>query len=120
MRTPRRPAGLDVIVSGTANVALAWCTIVIHAILMIALAWRWAFWYEPFTILDAGMLSALMLAFLGASATVVTHLGRTAESPMAHADEDRDALLLFPAEDSDTTDLVLGEQLLATRRKALL
>lgn len=119
MRTPPRFAWFDGSTSPPA-VALAWCTIVVHAILMIALAWRWAFWYEPYTILGAGTLSALMLGFLGAAATVVKSLGRTAQPHTSRHEEQQDALLLFPAEDSEKNDLVLAPQLLATRRKALL
>ena len=119
MRTPPRFAWFDGSTSPPV-VALAWCTIVVHAILMIVLAWRWAFWYEPYTILGAGMLSALMLGFLGAAATVVKSLGRTAQPYTEQSDEQQDALLLFPAEDSEQNDLVIAPQLLATRRKALL
>ncbi len=104
----------------TAIVALAWCTLVVHAALMIALTWRWAFQYEAWTIFGAGVLSALMVGFVGAAAIVVQSLGRTAESEIVNVDELPDALLLFPAEESPTNDRDRAPQLLAPRRKALL
>jgi hypothetical protein len=103
-----------------AIVALAWCTLVFHAALMIALTWRWAFQYEAWTIFGAGVLSALMMGFIGAAAIVVQSLGRTAESQSVDVDELPDALLLFPAEASSTNDRDRAPQLLAPRQKALL
>jgi hypothetical protein len=116
---PRRLVTLD-IPSGTAIVALAWCTLVADAVCMITITWRWAFAYEPYTPLGAIILSALMLGFIGAAATVVKSLGRPAKTSTGTSREQQDALSLFPAEDSAANDLLLGPHLLATRRKALL
>lgn len=104
----------------TAVLALAWVTLVAHAVLMIAIAWRWAFRYDAYSTLGAVTLSALMLSFLAAVRTVVKSLGHPAESHAESHAEQPDGLLLFPAEDSHADDLVLGSHLLATRRKALL
>jgi hypothetical protein len=104
----------------TAVLALAWVSIVVDAVLMIALAWRWAFRQNDYSTLGAVTLSALMLGFLGAVATVVNSLGHPAQSHAETNDEQRDGLALFPAEDSHANHLVVGSHLLATRRKALL
>jgi hypothetical protein len=84
----------------TAIAALAWTTMVIHAVLMITLTWRWAFRDELFSVLGAVTLSALMLGFLGAVATVVKSLGHPAQSRAETSAEPSDPLLLFPPEDS--------------------
>ena len=87
---------------------------------MIAIAWRWVFRYDAYSTLGAVTLSALMLSFLGAVATIFKSLGHPAQSHTETNKEQPDALLLFPAEDSHANDLVFGSHLLATRRKALL
>ena len=120
MRPQLRVSWPDTGSTSTAVLALAWVTIVVHAVLMIALAWRWAFRYDAYSTLGAVTLSALMLGFLGAVATVVKSLGHPAQSHAETNEEQPDALALFPAEDSHANDLVLGSHLLATRRKALL
>src|SRR5262249_10509819 len=84
------------IARGAAIVALAWCTLVTHAVLMIGLTWRWAFEDEPYSVLGAVMLSALILGFVVAAAIVVRSLGRPAETGATTADEPPDAFLLFP------------------------
>jgi hypothetical protein len=84
--------------------ALAWTTMVIHAVLMITLTWRWAFRYEPYSILGAVTLSALMLGFLGAVATVVKSLGPPAPSRAETSVEPPDPLLLFPPENFGADD----------------
>jgi hypothetical protein len=73
-------------------------TMVIHAVLMITLAWRWAFRYEPYSVFGAVTLSALMLGFLGAVATVVKSLGHRAPPHAERSPEPPDPLLLFPPE----------------------
>ena len=108
------------IARGAATVALAWCTLVTHAALMMGLTWRWAFQREPYSVLGAVMLSALILGFFVAGAIVVRSLGRPAETRALSADEPADALLLFPAEGPAKNEFVLAPQSLATRRKALL
>ena len=131
VRTHVRFASLN-IAGSSVLVALAWGTIVVHTVLMIALAWRFAF-ADAYSALGAGILSALMMGFLGAGATVLKSLGRPAQSRPAAADEQQDALLLFPSEnpavftDSAATrddraenDLEIAPRTLATRRKALL
>jgi hypothetical protein len=100
--------------------ALAWTTMVADAVLMITLTWRWAFRDEPFSTLGAVTLSALMLGFLGAAATVVKSLGHPAQSRAETNAEEPDALLLFPPEDSSVDDLLVAPHVLATHRKALL
>jgi hypothetical protein len=60
--------------------AAAWLTIVLNAVLMIVLAWQWAFRDEPYSPLSAVTLSALMLGFAAATATAVTTLGRPAKT----------------------------------------
>jgi len=105
---------------GAAIVALAWCTLVTHAVLMIGLTWRWAFEGEPYSVLGAVMLSALIFGFVVAAAIVVRSLGRPAETGAAAADEPLDAFLLFPEEGPAENEFVLAPQSLATRRKALL
>ncbi len=92
----------------------------IHGVLMITLTWRWAFRYEPYSTLGAVTLSALMLGFFGAAATVFKSLGHPAQSRAATNPEEPDALLLFPPEDFGAEDAFLPSQLLATHRKALL
>jgi hypothetical protein len=99
---------------------LAWFTILTHAALMIALSWRWAFQQDPYTIVGAVTLSTLMLGFFQASAIVVASLGRPRRTLNPRGNEEQNALLLFPAEDSRATDRVLAPRMLATRRKALL
>ena len=86
----------------TAIATLAWTTMIIHAALMITLTWRWAFRYEPCSALGAVTLSALMLGYLGAVATLVTRLGHPAQSRAAANAEPLDPLLLFPPEHFDT------------------
>lgn len=76
----------------------------IHAVLMITLTWRWAFQYEPYSTLGAVTLSALMLGFLGAVATVVKSLGHPAQSRAGTNVEPPDPLLLFPPENSVDDD----------------
>jgi hypothetical protein len=108
---------------GTASVtsaALAWLTIVLDAILMIVLAWRWAFGEEPYSALSAVTLSALLLGFAAATATAVTTLGRPAKTRASSIDDQTDALLLFPVEDLTDSNHVLTSHSLATHRKALL
>jgi hypothetical protein len=102
------------------TIRIAWFTFLTHAVLMIALSWRWAFQHEPYTILGAVTLSALMLGFFQASATAVAGLGRPAGTRTARRNEDQNALLLFPAEESGANDFVRAPRLLATGRKALL
>jgi hypothetical protein len=102
------------------GVRLAWFTFLTHAVLMIALSWRWAFQHEPYTILGAVTLSTLMLGFFQASATAVAGLGRSAAARAPRRNEDQNALLLFPAEESVANDFVRAPRLLATGRKALL
>jgi hypothetical protein len=99
---------------------LAWFTIAMHGVLMIALSWRWAFRDQPYTSVDAVTLSMLMMGFVGASATIVTSLGRPARSRSTIKRKQPEALSLFPAEDSATHELTLTRQVLATSRKALL
>ena len=109
------------IARGAAIVALAWCTLVTHAVLMIGLTWRWAFEDEPYSVLGAVMLSALILGFVVAAAIVVRSLGRPAETgPATAIDEPPDAFLLFPEEAPAENEFVLAPHSLATRRKALL
>jgi hypothetical protein len=84
--------------------ALAWTTMVIHAALMITLTWRWAFRSEPYSTLGAVTLSALMLGFLGAVATVVKSLGHPAQSRAEASSEPPDPLLLFPPENFGADD----------------
>jgi uncharacterized membrane protein YwzB len=120
MRAQLQFARPDTESMSTALQALAWVTIVVHAVLMIAIAWRWAFRYDDYSTLGAVTLSALMLGFLSAVASVVKSLGHPAQSHAETHDEQSDGLALFPAEDSHANDLVLGSHLLATRRKALL
>jgi hypothetical protein len=98
----------------------AWFTILAHSVLMIALSWRWAYQNEPYTILGAVTLSTLMLGFFRATVSIVERLGRSDSPRKARKNEEQDALLLFPAEDSREGNLVLAPPLLATRRKALL
>jgi len=100
--------------------ALAWTTLVIHAVLMITLTWRWAFRYETYSPLGAVTLSALMLGFLGAVATVVKSLGHPAQSRAEASSEPPDPLLLFPPENFGADDAIPVPQLLATHQKALL
>jgi hypothetical protein len=99
------------------SIRIAWFTFLTHAVLMIALSWRWAFQHEPYTILGAVTLSTLMLGFFRASATVVAGLGHSAE---ARKPRNQHGLLLFPAEESGANDFVPAPRLLATGRKALL
>jgi hypothetical protein len=106
--------------SDASGVRIAWFTFLTHAVLMIALSWRWAFQHEPYTILGAVTLSTLMLGFFQASATAVAGLGRSAEARAPRRNEDQNALLLFPAEESVANDFVRAPRLLATGRKALL
>ena len=106
---------------GAAIVALAWCTLLTHAVLMIGLSWRWAFQREPYSVLGAVMLSALILGFVVAAAIVARSLGRPAElAASSMSDEPADALMLFPPEAPAKTPFVLAPQVLATPRKALL
>ena len=77
---------------------------VIHAVLMITLTWRWAFRDEPYSTLGAVTLSALMLGFFGAVATVVKSLGHPAQSRAETSDEPPDPLLLFPPEEFGDDD----------------
>lgn len=120
MRARINLAGLEV-AGGTAMAALSWCTLVAHAVLMMVLAWRWAYGHDSFTALGAVMLSALMLGFVAAAANVLRNLGRPAETSAPIPDEQPDALLLFPAEAPvDVNHRALTPQLLAPRRKALL
>lgn len=107
-------------VSATPADRTAWFTILTHAVLMIALSWRWAYQDEPYTILGAVTLSTLMLGFFRASVSVVERLGHAGSPRKAGENEDQSALLLFPAEASDANDLALAPTLLATRRNALL
>jgi hypothetical protein len=102
------------------NRQIAWFTFLMHAALMIALSWRWAFQHEPYTILGAVTLSTLMLGFLDASVTAFASLGRSASTRSLRKSEEQSALLLFPAEDSAVNAFVPAPRLLATRRKALL
>jgi hypothetical protein len=102
------------------SVRIAWFTFLTHAVLMIALSWRWAFRHEPYTILGAVTLSTLMLGFFQASATAVAGLGRSAEARKPRKNEDQNGLLHFPAEESGANDFVPAPRLLATGRKALL
>ena len=88
----------------TAIAALAWMTMVIHAVLMIALTWRWAFRYEAYSVFGAVTLSALMLGFFGAVATVVKSLGHPAQSRAETSVEPPDPLLLFPPENFGADD----------------
>jgi len=118
------PDGADVAaptpVTATPTDRTAWFTILAHAVLMIALSWRWAYQNEPYTILGAVTLSTLMLGFFRASVSIVERLGHAGSPSKARKNEEQSALLLFPAEDSGSKDLVLSPPLLATRRKALL
>jgi len=107
-------------VSVTPTDRTAWFTFLVHATLMIALSWRWAYQNEPYTILGAVTLSTLMLGFFRASVSIVERLGHAGLPRHARKNDDQSALLLFPAEDSGTNDLVLSPPLLATHRKALL
>jgi hypothetical protein len=107
-------------VTATPTDRTAWFTILAHAVLMIALSWRWAYQNEPYTILGAVTLSTLMLGFFRASVSIVERLGHAGSPRKARKNEEQSALLLFPAEDSGANDLVLSPPLLATRRKALL
>src|SRR3954447_7215168 len=88
----------------TAIAALGWTTMAVHAVLMITLTWRWAFRGEPCSILGAVTLSALMLGFLGAVATIVKTLGHPAQSRAAANAEPPDPLLLFPPENIGAQD----------------
>jgi hypothetical protein len=99
---------------------IAWLTFLMHAVLMIALSWRWAFQHETYTVLGAVTLSTLMLAFFQASVTLVASLGRSGEARNRRRNEEQNALLLFPAEDLQKNDFVPAPRLLATGRKALL
>jgi hypothetical protein len=107
-------------VSDVTGDRVAWFTILTHAPLMIALSWRWAFQYDPYTIFGAVTLSTLMLGFSRASLIVVASLGRPGRMLDSRGNAEQDALLFFPAEDSRPTDLMLEPRRLATRRKALL
>jgi hypothetical protein len=100
--------------------ALAWLTIVLDAVLMIVLAWRWAFRGEPYSPLGAVTLSALMLGFAVATTTAMTTLGRPAKTPSPSVDDQSDALMLFPAEDLTDSNRVITSHSLATHQKALL
>src|SRR4051812_24538720 len=104
----------------TAIAALAWTTMVVHSVLMISLTFRWAFRHEPCSVFGAVTLSALMLGFLGAVATVVKRLRHPAQSRAAANAEPPDPLLLFPPENMAPTIAFHAPQLLATHRKALL
>jgi hypothetical protein len=106
--------------SHAASIRIAWFTFLTHAVLMIALSWRWAFQHEPYTVLGAVTLSTLMLGFFRASASAVASLGRSAVARSPRKKEDQNALLLFPAEESSADDFVPAPRLLATGRKALL
>jgi hypothetical protein len=101
------------------DIRIASFTFVTHAVLMIALSWRWAFQREPYTVLGAVTLSILMLGFFQASATAVARLGH-AQTRSPRRNEDQNALLLFPAEESGAHDFLPAPRLLATGRKALL
>ena len=89
--------------------------------LMITLMWRWAVIGEPYTALGAVTLSTLMLGFLRDAVLAVERLASIGQ-PLISAgkNEQQDALLLFPAEDSGARDLALTPRMLATGRKALL
>jgi hypothetical protein len=108
MRSQAQLASRETRSRNTAIAALAWTTMVVHAVLMITLTWRWAFRDEPCSTLGAVTLSALMLGFFGAVATVVKSLGHPAQSRAETSAEPPDPLLLFPPENFSDDDLFSG------------
>jgi hypothetical protein len=130
-KTERRDALLTFSAEGLASEApkvpspatndhIAWFTFLAHAMLMIALTWRWAFQREPYTVFGAVTLSTLMLGFFDASVTAFASLGSPAATNAPRRTEEENALLLFPAEDAAANDFVPASRPLATRRNALL
>jgi len=104
MRSQAQLASRETRSRNTTIAALAWTTMVGHAVLMITLTWRWAFRDEPYSTFGAVTLSALMLVFFGAVATVVKSLVHPAQAPTETSAEPPDPLLLFPPENFSDDD----------------